>query len=82
MSSPTRTCAGCGRKAPKAKLWRYVARNGTLSADPAGTAAGRGAYTCPERPCVERAAARGGFSHVLRRSVSIPSSLQGLLRED
>ena len=31
VSTPVRTCAGCGRKAPQAELLRFVARDGALT---------------------------------------------------
>ena len=53
MSEPIRTCAGCGRKAPKAELYRFVERAGVLvrgNGEP-----GRGVYTCKRLSCFERA---------------------------
>jgi uncharacterized protein len=67
---------GCGRKAPKRELVRFVARDGVLTRDPAGRATGRGAYTCPRLVCFERAAARRAFARVLRATVRIPTDLK------
>jgi predicted RNA-binding protein YlxR (DUF448 family) len=80
VSQPIRTCAGCGRKAPKAALYRFVARSGRLVADPARRAPGRGAYTCPRLACFERAVARRAFQRTLREPVDVPPDLQGLYR--
>ena len=33
-SEPIRTCAGCGRRAPKAGLIRFIARTGALTPSP------------------------------------------------
>ena len=33
-SEPIRSCAGCGRRAPKRELVRFVAREGTLTPGP------------------------------------------------
>jgi len=76
VSAPTRTCAGCGRKAPQADLLRFVAHDGALT--PGAKAPGRGVYTCRRLACFERAAARGAFNRVLRRSVRVDPALARL----
>ena len=73
---PVRTCAGCGRRAPKAELVRFVARDGVLT--PGAALEGRGVYTCRRLPCFERAAARRGFARTLRRTVEVDPALAGL----
>lgn len=74
---PVRTCAGCGRRARKGELQRFVARDGELV--PAGPAEpGRGVYTCKRLQCFERAAARRAFSRVLRRTVRVDPELSRL----
>ena len=73
---PIRTCAGCGRKAPKRELLRFVERNGILTASTAG--AGRGVYTCRRLACFERAAERRAFARTLRRTVRVEPSLTRL----
>ena len=73
---PIRTCAGCGRKAPKRELLRFVERNGMLTASTAGT--GRGVYTCRRLACFERAAERRAFARTLRRTVRVEPSLTRL----
>jgi predicted RNA-binding protein YlxR (DUF448 family) len=75
-SEPIRTCAGCGRKAPKAELIRFVARDGMLA--PGAKEAGRGAYTCRRLQCFERAVANRGFNRTLRRPVRIDLKLARL----
>jgi predicted RNA-binding protein YlxR (DUF448 family) len=75
MSEAIRTCVGCGRKAPKRELVRFVARNGLLERDEARPAAGRGAYTCGRSACFERAVAARAFSRTLRKNVRIPPEL-------
>ena len=75
MSSPVRTCVGCGRKAPQADLVRFAARDGRLVADPARRLPGRGAYTCRSAGCFERARTRRAFARTLRRSVVVPDGL-------
>jgi predicted RNA-binding protein YlxR (DUF448 family) len=38
--------------------------------------AGRGAYVCPETPCIERALGAGGLGRVLRRDIPDPDALR------
>jgi len=75
-AAPVRTCAGCGRKAPRNELIRYVARDGELTAgrhEP-----GRGVYTCRRLQCFERAAANRGFARTLRTPVRVDLDLAHL----
>ncbi len=67
--APERTCAGCGRKAPKGELIRFVAHEGTLT--PGAHAPGRGVYTCMRLQCFERAAMNRGFARTLRTAVRV-----------
>jgi uncharacterized protein len=78
-AAPTRTCAGCGRKAPKGDLVRFIAIGGVLTPCKAG--AGRGAYTCRRLSCFERALERRAFSRTLRRTVRVDPSLARLYTE-
>jgi uncharacterized protein len=71
-----RTCVGCGRKARKDELLRFVARNGTLVAG--STDPGRGAYTCRRLACFERAASKHAFSRTLKRTVRVDAELAHL----
>jgi predicted RNA-binding protein YlxR (DUF448 family) len=73
---PIRTCAGCGRKAPKAELVRFVARGGALA--PGRSKPGRGVYTCRRLACFERASTRRAFSRTLRRTVKVDPALARL----
>ena len=76
MTSPERTCAGCGRKAPQRELVRFAARAGSLVAD--RTEPGRGAYTCRRLACFERAVDRRAFNRVLKRTLVIDPALARL----
>ena len=76
MSSPIRTCVGCGRKAPQAELVRFVALDGALTA--AAKAPGRGAYTCRRLACFERALAGRGFNRTLHATVRVDPGLARL----
>jgi uncharacterized protein len=76
VSEPIRTCAGCGRKAPKAELYRFVEREGVLvrgNGEP-----GRGVYTCKRLSCFERAGERRAFNRTLRRTVKVDPQLTAL----
>lgn len=73
MSTPVRTCAGCGRKAPQAQLVRFVALDGTLTHSQKGP--GRGVYTCRRLACFERARQRRAFARTLRQSVQVDQGL-------
>jgi predicted RNA-binding protein YlxR (DUF448 family) len=75
-TTPTRTCAGCGRKAPQSELVRFVAPDGVLAPGP--KAPGRGVYTCRRLACFERAASRRAFSRTLRRNVKVDPELARL----
>ena len=77
--TPTRSCAGCGRRAPKAELVRFVARGGELA--PGAKEPGRGVYTCRRLQCFERAASRRAFARTLRRNVRVEPALAGLYTE-
>ena len=73
---PTRTCAGCGARAPKSELIRFVAREGELV--PGARDEGRGVYTHRRLSCFERAASRRAFARTLRRTVRVDPALAAL----
>ena len=73
---PLRSCAGCGRRAPKSELVRFVARDGSLMPGPKEP--GRGVYTCRRLACFERATARRAFNRTLRRTVRVEPRLAAL----
>ena len=75
---PTRTCAGCGRKAPQGELVRFHAERGALVA---GAGDGRGVYTCRRLSCFERALTRRAFNRTLRRTVQVDPGLARLYTE-
>jgi predicted RNA-binding protein YlxR (DUF448 family) len=76
VTEPTRSCIGCGRKAPQSELLRFVAPDGRLVHG--ATEPGRGAYTCRRRLCFERAVARRAFNRTLRRTVRVEPELASL----
>jgi predicted RNA-binding protein YlxR (DUF448 family) len=73
VTTPVRTCAGCGRKAPQDELLRFVARDGELTHSARAT--GRGVYTCRRLACFERATARRAFNRTLKTSVRVDPGL-------
>jgi predicted RNA-binding protein YlxR (DUF448 family) len=76
VSTPERTCAGCGRKAPQPELLRFAAVAGRL--EPGRALPGRGAYTCRRLSCFERAVDRRAFNRVLRQSLVVDPDLARL----
>ena len=77
--TPERTCAGCGRKAPRPELIRFAAKDGALV--PGRGEPGRGAYTCRRLACFERAVSRRAFARVLRQNVSVDPALSRLVSQ-
>lgn len=69
-----RMCVGCRTMKPKRELVRIVCnKEGAISVDTGGKAAGRGAYVCREKACLERAiktrALERAFSHKIDEDV-------------
>ena len=53
---PMRMCTGCGKMKPKRELVRVVkSQAGDVSLDLTGKKAGRGAYICRDRECLQKA---------------------------
>ncbi|MGA9762798.1 MAG: YlxR family protein [Gaiellaceae bacterium] len=76
MAVPIRTCAGCGRKAPRIELLRFACVSGELKAVPESR--GRGAYTCRQTACFERALTAKSFNRALRTAVRVDPALRDL----
>jgi uncharacterized protein len=74
---PTRTCAGCRRRAPRGALLRVVLTGGVAAHDVARRLPGRGAWLHPDPACA-RAAARGGLARSFRRAVDARALLADL----
>lgn len=76
-----RTCIGCGKPADKVGFVRFVRTpQGVVVADSTGRAPGRGAYTCADADCFERAWVRRRFAQALR--VNITDADHERLREE
>ncbi len=78
---PQRQCAGCGGKFAKGSLVRFTVAltqaGRTAVLDFGGSGEGRGAYTCPNFDCLERALKRKALARRLRAAVA-----PGPLRDD
>ncbi|HWP66839.1 MAG TPA: YlxR family protein [Candidatus Limnocylindria bacterium] len=61
-----RTCVGCGRRAAKVELQRFVRAGEQLRLDPARRAPGRGAYLHRDGECARRFARGKGLVRSLR----------------
>lgn len=54
---PMRMCVGCREMKPKKELIRVVkSPDGDIDIDLRGKAPGRGAYLCPQKTCMDKAA--------------------------
>ena len=54
--TPQRRCSGCGESKDKKSLIRVVRTpEGEISVDTTGKLAGRGAYICPDKVCLDKA---------------------------
>jgi predicted RNA-binding protein YlxR (DUF448 family) len=80
VTTPTRRCVGCGRRAPQGELLRFAVRDGMLVQH--RDAPGRGAYTCRRLVCFERAQAQRGFARALRQNVRVDPELARLYTEE
>jgi len=66
LSGPIRTCVGCRQATSKADLFRIAVVGTTAVPDPAGSAAGRGAYVHQNPDCFERAVRKRAFGRAFR----------------
>ncbi|WP_028505062.1 YlxR family protein [Ruminococcus sp. FC2018] len=76
---PMRMCVGCGEMKPKKELIRIVTDSeGTVSVDPTGKKAGRGAYICKSTECLKKA----GKSKKLRVTDEIIQQLEAEIENE
>ena len=67
---PVRQCVACRTGRPKRELIRVVTdASGSISLDPTGKKAGRGAYVCRNRHCLEQAIRGHKFDRSLKTRV-------------
>ncbi|MFA9444722.1 YlxR family protein [Egicoccus sp. AB-alg6-2] len=64
---PVRTCVACRAARPQPQLLRLARTPDGIRFDTSGRLPGRGAYLCPEPPCLDAAARRGATG--LRRAL-------------
>ncbi|WP_103895369.1 RNase P modulator RnpM [Caloramator fervidus] len=78
---PMRMCLGCQEMKPKKELIRVVrSPEGEISIDMTGKKAGRGAYICKNKECLEKAIKAKRFEKALE--VKISEEIYKKLRED
>lgn len=77
---PERTCAVTRAKLAPEDLIRFVCGpDGTMTPDLAHRLPGRGVWVTLDRPTVEEAARRNVFARSLKRDVTVPDDLAGLI---
>ncbi len=77
---PMRTCVACRTERQKRELLRIVrAPDGTVSLDPTGRAAGRGAYLCPDGHCWPAALKKSSIERAL--AAPLPAELRDRLAQ-
>lgn len=82
---PQRTCIGCRSVRPKRDLVRIVRTpEGEILLDFTGKRSGRGAYVCPDEPCVEQAFRKKQLERALEVTISpeVIDRLREELRRD
>lgn len=68
---PQRMCVGCQEMKNKKELIRVVrAPDGTVSLDPSGKKAGRGAYVCSNEQCFTKAYKEKRLERALKHAVA------------
>jgi len=78
--TPERTCAVTRAKLAPQDLIRFVcAPDGTVTPDLANRLPGRGVWVTLDRATVEEAARRNAFARSLKRDVTVPDDLAGLV---
>ena len=76
---PMRQCSGCRERKPKKELIRVVRDpEGNIALDFKGKKAGRGAYVCPNRECLEKAIRNRALERSL--NVKIPKEIYDQLQ--
>ncbi len=67
---PLRQCVGCMTAKPKKELVRIVkSKDGIISLDSTGKAAGRGAYICKDQECLKKAEKKKAFNRSFQQDV-------------
>lgn len=82
---PLRRCNGCGEQKPKQELVRVVrSPEGAVSLDRTGKKAGRGAYVCPQRACLQKARKSKRLERVLECRIpdAVYAELEASLQDE
>ena len=67
---PMRQCIGCREMKPKKELVRVVrSQEGVVAFDKTGRAAGRGAYICLNKDCLQKAKKTRAFDRALEHAI-------------
>ncbi len=75
---PQRSCVACRQVRAKSELVRVVRTpQGEVRLDATGKTAGRGAYLCPSRRCLEKAVKQGRLSRALASPIG-PEVIEAL----
>lgn len=78
---PMRMCVGCGERKQKRELVRVVKnKEGVISLDLTGKAAGRGAYVCKSIDCLEKCKKQRKLNRAF--SCEIPNEVYDSLIEE
>lgn len=68
---PMRMCVGCQEMKPKKELIRIVRTpESSIEIDTTGKRSGRGAYICPQGPCLEKAVKGKRLEKAFQQAVS------------
>jgi uncharacterized protein len=79
---PFRACVACRASAPRHEMLRFVrAPDGAVLFDVHARADGRGAWTCAQAACIEKARARGGFERAFEATLVFEGDLLARVRE-
>lgn len=85
VNSPIRTCVGCREPSDKKRLIRIVRTpDGEVTLDPTGKLAGRGAYLCGKKDCLQIAFKHKKLGRALRCEIpaSVAEQLETVAVED
>jgi predicted RNA-binding protein YlxR (DUF448 family) len=78
---PLRKCTGCQQMKSKKELIRVVRNDaGEISIDTTGKKAGRGAYICPDKECLQKAYKNKGLERSFK--CSVPQSVYDALSKE
>ncbi|NLN45066.1 MAG: YlxR family protein [Clostridiaceae bacterium] len=74
--APMRMCVACQTMRPKRELVRIVAgRDGEISLDSTGKAAGRGAYLCRDTACLAKAVKEKRLERALKSRIPAETAI-------